>query len=85
MKSVERLAARLEREHQIKLDVRTFNRTRAGHWQRSAGAWSWYAYLVREENAGFVDIGSQFSVRQLLKAEKLEVGKGIAGIEIDPA
>lgn len=84
MKPVERLAQRLEREHSIKMDARTFTRTRAGHWQRSSGAWSWWAYLVRKDSEAYQTIGSQYGVTALLKSAELEVGKSFCDIEIDP-
>jgi len=80
MKSVERLALRLEREHQILADVSTFSRTRAGYWQRSAGAWSWTMRLHDR-----LEIGSQYPVKELLKADKLSIGMSFGAYEVDPA
>lgn len=37
------------------------NRTYAGHWQRSEGAWSWWVEL-----AGGITIGSQWSMAEVL-------------------
>lgn len=40
-------------------------RTRAGHWQRSQGAWSWGLWEI-EPRGKNVELGSQWSVRELL-------------------
>lgn len=42
-----------------------FRRTRAGSWQRSAGAWSWEISWNRAGNVG--TIGSQYPVSELLR------------------
>lgn len=42
-------------------------RTRAGHWQRSAGAWSWYALDAKGREV----MGSPTSITELLKAPAL--------------
>lgn len=83
--SVQRLAERLEREHQIKCDVSTFERVRAGHWQRSSGAWSWCINDQHDEHHARTMIGSQFNVKQLLAAPSLQLTHSICQIEIDPS
>jgi len=83
--SVQRLAERLERDHGIKVDVSTFERTNAGHWQRSSGAWSWFMMTPQVKNYARSTVGSQFSVRELLKAKALQIGRDqILTIEVDP-
>lgn len=47
----------------------TIVRTRAGHHQRSAGAWSWYAM----DSRCVVVAGSQWSVGKLVRAAKISV------------
>jgi hypothetical protein len=80
--SVQRLVERLEREHKLLVDASTFSRVRAGHWQRSSGAWSWWMFL---HGASRQMIGSQFSVKQLLKAKTLQIGPNFNDLEVDPA
>jgi hypothetical protein len=85
MKSVDKLAKRLKDEHDLDVDVSTFGRTRAGYWQRSCGAWSWFMYLKAPEGFSKREIGSQYSVGQLLKAPRLQVGKhDFMTYEVDP-
>ncbi len=72
--SVELLVARLQRLNVIPGSGYRFkfDRTRAGYWQRSAGAWSWFL-LCQPERPGEPDagatfeVGSQLSVVELLK------------------
>jgi hypothetical protein len=84
-RSVQRLAERLEREHELLVDVSSFERVHAGHWQRSSGAWSWCAYLHAPENQARTMIGSQYNVKQLLAAPALTLTHSICQIEIDPS
>ena len=46
-----------------------FERVYAGHWQRSAGAWSWYM-CYPAPGGGVQEIGSQWSVTELLRSKK---------------
>lgn len=39
--NVKALAERIKREFGFEVDPESFERTYAGHWQRSAGAYSW--------------------------------------------
>lgn len=45
-------------------------RTRAGHWQRSAGAWKWF---VRTQD--WLDYGSGETVRDIMKAKEIHCDK----------
>lgn len=72
--SVELLVARLQRLNVIPgAGYRfKFDRTRAGHWQRSAGAWSWFIVCEPERHGepdagALFEVGSQLSVVELLK------------------
>lgn len=69
MKPIEKLCIRLKEELDIDADPNSFHRTRAGHWQRKYGAWSWFVKF-KEVNGNC--IGSQHSVTELLKADKLD-------------
>ncbi len=40
-------------------------RTRAGYWQLSAGAWSWYAV---DDKTGMEVCGSQYTCREVIQA-----------------
>lgn len=63
MKISEKLRLRLNKELNLEIpDSDKFRRIYSGHWQRSAGAWSWAI--------GFY-IGSQFNMKDLLKSEYL--------------
>jgi hypothetical protein len=46
----------------------TFKRLYPGFWQRSAGAMSW---ITRSDDDDSVQVGSAFTVTQLLKANKI--------------
>lgn len=76
----EKLAKRIEKELNIKVDTSSLRRTYAGYWQRESGAFSWegcvYGYpLLR--------IGSCESATTLLKARKIGiVGEHFNEIEI---
>lgn len=49
-------------------------RTRAGHWQRSGGAWSWSLELVRKDGGTIVydSFGSQFTATECAQAKVWE-------------
>jgi len=68
---VERLVERLQRLNALPVGYRfEFSRTRAGHWQRSAGAWSWSLWCEPEDGVGGrFEVGSQLSVGELLKLD----------------
>lgn len=76
MISVERLVARLRGEGWCIPDPYEFCRTRAGHWQLSAGAWKW------QISALGVQIGSCGTVGECLRAKTLVSGR-YGGIEIE--
>jgi hypothetical protein len=68
--SVQKLVQRLRDEHDLAIpDDFYFQSTYAGHWQRSAGAWSWWIHYPAE-GGGFMEIGSQWSVTELLRNKK---------------
>lgn len=55
-----------------------------GHWQRSAGAWSWCAEIPNNRSG----IGSCFTAKELLLCKKIDIldlSKSGAGIELFPA
>ena len=60
-------------------------RVRAGHWQRSAGAWSWHSRTLPERGDNGEEVGSQFSVTELLKSKKLIHSRINGSIHIDPS
>jgi hypothetical protein len=43
-------------------------RTRAGHWQRSAGAWSWFL-LRKDGETCYPSVGSQYPASELIKGD----------------
>lgn len=46
------------------------HRTRAGHWQRSGGAWTWWLELVRKDGGLVYDsFGSQYPATDCAKAK----------------
>ena len=68
--SVQKLVQRLRDEHGLAIpDDFHFERVYAGHWQRSAGAWSWYM-CYPAPGGGVQEIGSQWSVTELLRSKK---------------
>lgn len=81
-----KLLARLRDE--LKLDLpenARIERTRAGHWQRSAGAFVW---IVLAEGSPFLSmrvVGSQYTVTELIRAAHLEVDRSFGDIGICPA
>lgn len=56
------------------------NRLYPGRNQRSAGAWSWF---VRTRD-NMTDVGSCWTVTQIVKAERLTASSKIGSIEIFP-
>lgn len=59
----------------------TFKRLYPGFWQRSAGAMTW---ITRSDDDKSVQVGSVFTVTQLLKAKKLGLCETGAFCEIEP-
>ena len=66
MTLVEKLVRRLRDEGWRIPDNYQFRRLRSGHWQRSAGVWSWTIEALG------CDIGSPDNVRTCLRAKTLE-------------
>jgi len=71
------LANRIKKEIGIEVES-VINRTRAGRWQRAAGAWKWY---MLTKNRRFV--GSQDRAIYCLKAEKWSISNHFQDICID--
>lgn len=70
MKTFEKLRIKLNKILNLNIPSHAvFKRTRAGHWQLSAGAWKWYCQYP--ENP--YDIGSSYTVVELLKAKKISI------------
>lgn len=57
-------------------------RLRHGHWQRSAGAWSWNLERAKGDYGSCV--GSPCPMTELLKATKLTIYTGMGDAEIWP-
>jgi hypothetical protein len=52
------------------LDKTGIERTRAGHWQRAGGAWSWSLGLVRRDGGlAYDSFGSQWTATECAKAK----------------
>lgn len=67
-----KLAERIKKEVGIEIYPEIF-RTRAGHWQRSAGAWKWF---MRSEKGGFgITVGSGDRATECLKAAKWGISR----------
>jgi hypothetical protein len=61
-----KLVHKLRFEHGVGVSLQySFRRTRAGYWQRSAGAWSWSIRYMDEGH--IMEIGSQWPVTELLR------------------
>jgi isopentenyldiphosphate isomerase len=84
-KDVLKLAQRLRDELGIEIDTDHVYRIYAGHWQRSSGAWSWFAHRKLADRA-VVIVGSQYPIRQIVRAWKLTASQtsSIADTDIDP-
>ena len=79
-KPSDRLISRLIREGEIEPGEYHIERTYAGYWQRKEGAFSWM--LMRSEDRGYINIGSQFTVRECVDAERWEwYGEGIVPVK----
>jgi len=76
------MAIKLSNKLKEEFDIDVFpviRRTYAGHWQRSAGVWTWYMYDI---NLGMV--GSQFRASECaLKKTKLYMSGGYLETHID--
>ena len=48
-------------------------RTYAGHWQRSAGAWSWHLRAIDNQYGTVRDFGSAYSASECLEQNDLIV------------
>lgn len=54
----------------VNLDASWIDRHRPGHWQRSAGAWSWSLGLVRNDGGIVYDsFGSQWPATECVRAK----------------
>lgn len=79
-KPSEKLIARLIAEGHLAPGEYRLERTYAGYWQRTAGAFSWY---IVDSAGRDVFIGSQWSVREVLAAPVWEFG-GLGAIYPGP-
>lgn len=63
-----------------------FHRTHAGRVMRQNGAWSWFIASPSLGPSTRNEIGSQYSVTQLLKARRLVCSRYFAGhgMDVDP-
>jgi hypothetical protein len=61
----------------------TFERTRAGRWQLSEGAWSWF-YLIESKNYGFITVGGYSKITDLLKSPKLYISVECSNYVLNP-
>lgn len=68
--SVERLCSKIENDLHIVCDATTFQRIYSGYWQKKAGALSW---TMRIAGNKVCDVCSHYSVKDLLKADKLAI------------
>jgi hypothetical protein len=75
-KDVLKLAQRLRDELGIEIDTDHVYRIYAGHWQRSSGAWSWFAHRKLTDRA-VVIVGSQYPIRQIVRAWKLTASQNV--------
>ncbi len=50
-----------------------------GYWQKSQGAWSWAAFIKDSPR----QIGSQWTMKQVLDAKKLSLSSGVGGKDIN--
>lgn len=64
MSKVDKLVKLMSDKFSIELDANTFERTRAGYFQRGLGAWSW---SMKYKSGISADFGSQESVTEILK------------------
>lgn len=70
MSTFEKLRLRLNKELGLDIpDDAIFKRTYAGHWQLSAGIWKWCCHYPGNS----YDIGSCFTVREILNAKKISM------------
>ncbi|QOC26076.1 hypothetical protein IC744_06905 [Microbacterium hominis] len=70
-KPSEKLIARLVAEGHLEPGQYRLERTYAGYWQRTAGAFSWY---ITDSRGVDVGIGSQWTVREVLAAPEWVFG-----------
>ena len=61
----EKLKYRIKKEFDVDV-IPEIHRTRAGYWQKAAGAFSWF--MMTNSNQ---DVGSQSSAKDVLKAKRL--------------
>ena len=70
MRQFEKLRLKLNEELGLDIpDDAIFKRTYAGHWQLSAGIWKWCCYYPSNPD----DIGSCFTVKEILNAKKISM------------
>jgi hypothetical protein len=64
MKKTQSLVKLMKNKYNVNLDINSFQRIRAGYYQRSLGAWSWSMQYLTDIPCSF---GSQDSITEILK------------------
>lgn len=81
-KNAKKLIEKLNRLFDLKIpENAVIQRTYAGYWQKSNGAWIWHFYL--EGYPKCWDIGSSFTTVDILKAKELSLSVGSGGSDIN--
>jgi hypothetical protein len=79
LKPSQKLINRIKKELGLDLPEDTeIRRTRAGSWQKSGGALSWFLYA--KSDAQISNYGSTETVGELLKAKELEISGYSTGL-----
>jgi hypothetical protein len=84
---LKRLRELLEPEGITLPEGTVLRRSNAGHWQRSEGAWSWFAFhpggapLIP---GGEGDVGSCYPMGVLLKCDEVNVSRNVFALHVDP-
>lgn len=84
LKASEKLMLRLTKDLGVKFSSEAkFKRLCPGHWQRSAGAWLW---VIDDGGPGHthMEIGSIYTVTDILAAKKIEFYHSDGGTEVMP-
>lgn len=87
LKSSEKLQRRMRQELSLEMPADSaIRRTYAGRHQRAAGAFIW-TLETEDRRSGFFGwhvVGSQYTVRELMRARKIEIDKSFGDIGICP-
>ena len=84
---LKRLRELLEPEGITLPEGTVLRRSYAGHWQRSEGAWSWFAF--HPKGAPLItgserDIGSNYPMGVVLRCDAVRVGRTQFALHLDP-